>query len=103
VATPSSLSATISHMVRTFNSGHRPFAYGVSRPRRVDATLLAVTTRPACLLGEIFVYHTGVVRGAERPPPPPPNGGKKMLSKLLTLLVLILEIVKLVLERYSGQ
>ncbi|HRJ60718.1 MAG TPA: hypothetical protein PKZ97_09430 [Azospirillaceae bacterium] len=44
-----------------------------------------------------------VVRGAEWPPPPPQRRGRKMLDKLLTLLVLILEIIKLLLEHFLGQ
>jgi hypothetical protein len=48
-------------------------------------------------------YHTNVVRGADGPPPPPPGKGREMTEKLLTLLVLILEIIKLLLEYLLDQ
>ena len=49
-------------------------------------------------------YHTNVVRGTDRPSPPPlGKGEKKLIEKLLTLLILILEIIKLLLEHLLDQ
>jgi hypothetical protein len=44
-----------------------------------------------------------VVRGTDRPSPPPLGKGREMTEKLLTLLVLILEIIKLLLDYFLSQ
>jgi hypothetical protein len=44
-----------------------------------------------------------VVRGTEWPFPPPHRRDSEMTEKLLTLLVLILEIIKLLLEYLLDQ